>query len=200
MNRRCTLATLYYHVEADYYSDYGVTMNPDLPDDVSFVKGEIITVQLPDPMEFEVNFPSDKDVPHFIGFNSLPVLSELLLKTIMSCGVDNFQTFPAILKNPETGKFWKGFFALNVIGILAAADPVKSESDIIMEGDPDGVDVPLVGFNTIVLDKSKTYDMLMFRLAESPSTLLIHDTVYNHIVANKPATGWNFIATEVDAV
>jgi hypothetical protein len=69
-----------------------------------------------------------------------------------------------------------------------------------MRGDAGGVGSPLLALNKLVLDKSKTHEFLMFRLAESPSTLLIHDCVNRHIDANDPPDGWGFDATEIKAV
>ena len=189
---------LYHKIEADNYSDYGVTKNPRFPMGVSFMSGVKITESLSDPLIFEVDNPSQDELPHLLG-DTIPIVSDHLLQTLKDCGVDNFQVFPAVLRNPELGVEWKGYWAFNVIGLLAAANLGESEGDTIMEGDPGGVEVPLIGFLNVVLDKDKTCDMSMFRLAESPDIILIHHKIATHIVENRPPNGWGIDLTEVES-
>lgn len=193
------MAILYHQIKPDIYLDYGVTQNPELPDEVSFIAGRIIGEPLSEPLVFEVDFPSDVEIPHFIG-DYIPVFSDFLVKILRSGGVDNFQVFPALLQNPETGQEWSGFWAFNAIGLVPAANRELSEGTILMEGDEEGVEIPLIAFNKIVLDKAKTYGFLMFRLAESPKTLIIHHKIEEHIDANRPPNGWNFMATDIETV
>lgn len=193
------MPTLYHHIEPDNFAKFGVTENPSLPDEVSFIDGQPMNISLPNPLVFMVNYPARSEPPHLLG-DTIPVFSALLVETLKAAGVDNFEVFPAVLKNPKTGKEWNGYFAFNALGIMAAANLSESKYDTLMKGDPEGVETPLVGFHTIVLDKAKVQDLLMLRLAESPEVLLVHDTVMNQIVANRPASGWGFDATEVDVV
>lgn len=188
----------YHKIAENRFSDYGVNKNPQIPD-VSFIEGVVIKAKLPNPLIFEVDYPSQSEVPHLIS-NTIPICSDHLVKTLRSAGVDNFQVFAAVLRNPKIKTEWTGYWAFNAIGMLAAANLEKSEYDTIMEEDPEGGDVPLVGFLNIVLDKRKAKNKSMFRLAESPATLLVHDLVLKHMVANRPPDGWGIDATEVEAV
>lgn len=193
------MSILYHRIKGSRLSDYGVRKDPKLPPDVSFIEGVMITEPLPNPMIFEVNHPSQDKLPHLFN-TTIPVISDYLVKTLRSGGVDNFQVFPAVLRNSKIGVAWRGYWAFNVIGMLAAANLEKSEYDTIMEDDPEGVDVPLVGFLTIVLNKKKTHHEAMFRMAESPDTLLIHDRILKHMIANRPPDGWGVDATEIEAI
>jgi len=193
------MAHLYHQITTDNYLDYGVTKNPKLPGGVSFLAGAQIQGPLPSPLVFQVDFPTRQDVPHLLG-DSIPIVSDYLSKTLRGCGVDNFQLFPAVLRNPKTRIEWDGFWAFNAIGLVAAAKMDKSKSDLLMEGDPEGVDVPLRAFTDLVLDAKKTRGLLMFRLAEAPPTLLIEDRVNKYIDAHDPPDGWGFDAIEVPAV
>lgn len=187
----------YHHIEPDNYADYGITKKPKLG--VSFIRGVPITTPLPNPLVFEIDYPDGSVLPHFLG-DTIPVFSDRLVQTLRSAGVDNFQVFSAILRNPTTGIEWTDYWAFNAVGLVAAAKLEESDFDTLMGDDPEGVDVPLLAFNNLVLDKKKTRKLLMFRLTQSPSTLLIHDKVNIHIDANRPPEGWNFDATAIDTV
>jgi hypothetical protein len=193
------MAALYYQISPSTLSDYSVTDEPELPGDIEFIDGTKIDEPLPNPLEFTVDYPSRGELPHFVGM-TIPVMSDSLVKVFRSAGVENFQTFPAVLRNPEIGEEWGGYWAFNVIGLIAAANLEKSKADTIMEGDSEGVAVPLLGFHTLVLDKKKTRNSAMFRLAESSSILLVHDRVLAHIKKNRPKNGWGFEATEIETV
>jgi len=193
------MTVLYHQIEPDNYSDYSVTKKPKLPDGVSFIKGVLINEALPAPLIFEVDYPTRDDVPHFLG-DTIPIFSGYLVQTLKAAGVDNFQVFPAVLRNPKSNAEWTDFWAFNAIGLIAAANIDESEYDTLMEGDAEGVEVPLLAFDEIVLEKKKTHDQSMFRLAESPSVLLIHDRINRYVDAHDPPDGWGFDATEIEAV
>lgn len=193
------MVALYHQISPSTLSDYSVTDEPDLPGEIEFIDGTRIDESLPNPLEFAVDYPSREELPHFVGM-TIPVMSDSLVKVIRSAGVDNFQVFPAVLRNPEIGEEWDGYWAVNVIGLIAAANLDKSKADTIMEGDSEGVGVPLLGFHTLVLDKKKTRNSAMFRLAESSDILLVHDRVLAHIKKNRPKNGWGFEATEIETV
>ena len=190
------MAILYYKITSDIYSDFGVTRNPTLPPSASFILGARIFDPLPTPMAFEVNYP---DQPRHLVGDSIVVISELLIRALQSIGVDNFEAFPAILRNPTTGAEWTDYWAFNVLGLVAAAHG-SSSADTLIPGNTEGVSTPLLGFRTLILDKKKTRDLSMFRLAESPSTLLVHKRVREALRAKKPQGGWGFSSVEIDCV
>jgi hypothetical protein len=193
------MADLYHQITPDNYLDFGVTKNPKLPDHVSFLTGALITRALAKPLVFQVDFPSRDEVPHLIG-DRIPVASDYLVKTLQGCGVDNFQVFPAVLRNPKTHADWDGFCAFNALGLVAAAKLDRSRSDVIMEADPEGAEPALRAITDLTLDARKTRGLLMFRLAEDPTILLIHDRVNRYIDQHDPPDGWGFDAVEVPAV
>lgn len=191
------MAILYHYIDASTLSDYTVTKEPQLPNDIEFIDGERIEQKLPNPLVFEVNYPSKEKLPHFVGM-TIPVLSTLLVDTLRSAGVENFQVVPAVLRNPKINAEWGGYWAFNVIGLIAAANLELSEMDTIEEDDAE--DVPLMAFQVLVLDKSETRNASMFRLAENPGMLLIHDRVLQHLIKHRPANGWGFVGTEIETV
>lgn len=188
--------TAYYELEPHYLEDYGIRENPDLDIDDSFCDGKWLAGPLPE-MRFRGNFPTGYKLPHLTG-NIVPLVSEQLLQAFRDVGVDNFQSFPAIIVNPETGEEWRSHSAFNVLGILRAADMGASEFDELMGGDPSGSIPPLVAFNRLVIDGTKTHGLMLFRLEESPSTMIVHETVVNHLKANRPSAGWKIDVTKLN--
>lgn len=189
---------LYHHIDSSNSSDYSVTAEPQLPEGVQFIYGRAMTSAVPEPLVFEVDFPSRDALPHFIG-DTLPLFSTRLVDTFRSAGVENFQVFPAVLRNPALGADWDGYWVFNVIGLVAAADLDRSNADTLMAGGPKGAPA-LLAFHELVLDHQKTRNVAMFRLAESPDMLLIHDRVLTHIRNHRPENGWGFEATEIETI
>lgn len=192
------MAILYHHIAASKSAGYSVTAEPALPDGGQFVYGRAMAASVPDPLVFEVSYPSRDELPHFIA-RTLPVFSTRLVDTFRSAGVENFQVFPAVLRNAELGVEWDEYWVFNVIGLIAAADLERSNADTLMEGGSKGAPA-LLAFHELVLDQSKTRNVLMFRLAESPHMLLVHDRVLAHIKNRRPESGWGFEATEIETI
>jgi hypothetical protein len=186
--------TPYYRVEPGIHDFYGIIGRAPVSDEVSFLAGHTISVQLSSPLVFEVNHPPGEAPRHFLG-SEIPVVSDLLLTAIEAAGVDNFQVFPAVLHNLDTGGKWTGYRALNVLGILDAADLQSSKYDEIVPGS-EGLP-PLVDFEKLVINSSKTRDLLLFRLVHNPSMMFIHGNVRDHLRQHKPPEGWGITTFEV---
>ena len=72
----------------------------------------------------------------------------------------------AELTDPDTGEVHTNFKAVNILGLVAAADMAKSEAIV-----HDGIPLVDVSFNKLVLDPTKTHDFLLFRSAENNGTI-----------------------------
>jgi hypothetical protein len=178
--------------------DYGLTGGPTLPD------GSVLAGRLTDADElpellYEINVPDDQLCPHFMTGEAV-IVSKQFIDVLLGIGVQNFQSFPAVLINPETGKKRGNYFLFNVLGLIKAADLSQSSFDMLMEGDPNGVEVPLVAFNHLVLDEKKIRSLKMFRLAEDPTSLIIDETVVNSLKQHRPEGGWGVIFEAVDTL
>jgi len=191
------MATSFHCIEPDNEADYGITRNPAVS--VSFFTGKAIASSLPEPLVFQVDHPLDVAPPHFLG-DRIPVCSRLLLGVLEAARVGDIQSFPAVLENPAAGARWTDYVAINVIGLRAAARLDQSTFDTLMGGDAQSGIPPLLAFHELVLDAAKLEGCLLCRLAESPSTLLIHDSVNAYIDAHAPPDGWGFDTIEVKAV
>lgn len=99
-------------------------------------------------------------------------MSERFYSALIATGVDNVDVYPAVIKS-KTGKVeYPGFYAYNVLGLVSAADPLKTE---YAANNPSR----LIDANIerLVIDPARTLDLLLFRLAESVDVILVHGKV-----------------------
>lgn len=186
--------TSYYRVEPDIHDLRGISGYPQMSDDVSFLAGVPISVSLGKPLVFNVNHPPGERPRHLLGMQ-IPVVSELLLQAMTAAGVDNFQAFPAVLRNTDTGAQWDGYFAFNVIGLLDAMDLRASKYTEIMPGNDQ---IPaLLDFEKLAIDGSKTRNLLLFRLLQNPGAMLVHHKVRDQLRQQKPPEGWGITTFEI---
>lgn len=183
----------YYILTEDEYLDYGIQGYGNPQTEISFLTGKKIEQEVP-LLIFEVDFPSGFSLPHlFTGGTSL--VSQEMVHLLEKAGVKNIQTFPVVLHNPTTEESWNDYVILNILGLVEAADLESSEYDVIMEGDEHNL--PLLAFNSVCLLRAKLNDLLLFRMAESPATIIIHRKISDLLMSNKPEGGWGIMLTEV---
>jgi len=110
-------------------------------------------------------------VPHDFQDDVVPLMSARMKEAIESAGVDNIKFLGVTLRNPATEETYD-YFAFNLIGLVSAADFSQSQ---ITSHDGDFVGDSQV--HNLVLDESKTRGLLMFRMKEKFSTILVHRKV-----------------------
>lgn len=74
--------------------------------------------------------------------------------------------------DPRPGAVFTGYKAVNVLGLVAAADLGRSQATV-----HDGVALADVDFDHLALDDSRTHGLRMFRLAESTNAIVVHESV-----------------------
>jgi hypothetical protein len=140
------------------------------------------------PFEFSIDVDRDEEgnleEARMFAFNTEPCLMHVrLLEVLRSVGVDNIQAFPAILRDSSTGQEYADYVAANIIGLVSCANIASSSSS------------PLAGgrfFHKLVIDPDRAEGLLLFRLAESKSDVIIHEKVARAI----RAAGFNEIVLE----
>jgi hypothetical protein len=108
------------------------------------------------------------------------VFSKPMVAALESAGVDNLEVFPAILRDPESGAEYRDYFAVNIVGLVAAADLGQSEYEA-----PSGTPIVDVDFDSLVIDEKRAGDLLMFRLAECITAIIIHERIKQALEAAK---------------
>ena len=148
----------------------------------------------PAPLIFTVEAGARGAAPaHWTG-DRVPLVSDRLLAALRRAGVDNLQIFPALVRTGAGGEPRPGHCVLNVIGLVDGADPAASIGTVLAEDDPGP---RRVEYSHLVLSRARTRDLPLFRLADSPDMLLIHDRVLRVLAADVPDEGWGFIPVEI---
>ncbi|WP_437833865.1 imm11 family protein [Sorangium sp. So ce1153] len=108
-----------------------------------------------------------------------PVLmAKRLIAALEEVGVDNLDTYPVMIRSTKGAPDCHDYLAVNIIGAMDAADMEKS---IVLDA-PDGPMITVI-FESLVIDEQKAAGHLLFRLAQSASTVLVHEKVASHLRA-----------------
>jgi hypothetical protein len=87
-------------------------------------------------------------------------------------GIDNLQTYPAVIEDPADGRVIEDYALLNVIGSVACANMRRSQF-ATLGPDMNVIDEP-------VLDSQRVPDLDLFLLAEDTDKMLISERVYEY--------------------
>lgn len=134
----------------------------------NWLLGRPFKVPPPSPLEIEVD--DGAMVPMFDS--GVLLFSDAMLKVLQSVGVDNLDVYPAVLVNKGSGARHENYKAINILGLVAAAD--LSRSKCVSHTSTGLIDTD---FDSLVIDESKAHGFLMFRLAEAVNGIVIHDRV-----------------------
>jgi hypothetical protein len=138
------------------------------------------------PHEGDVPTPIMIDFEPFRGYEGppvelrdvcIPIMSKRLGEALVEVGVDNVEFFDAILVNTVTRERYH-YWAFKVVGLVAAADLGQSDWESY-----DGKPIGDVSFEKLVIDESRIAGLLMFRLAENFSALMVHEKVREHVLS-----------------
>jgi hypothetical protein len=101
-----------------------------------------------------------------------PVMRDDLIQVLTSSGVNNIQYFDAILVDPESGTEYTNYKAFNIVGLVSAVDMKNSELMGTSESTIGDLD-----FHSLVIDEMRTSGLMLFRLAENISAIIVHENV-----------------------
>jgi len=104
--------------------------------------------------------------------DSIPIFSKKLIESLGKSGVDNLQTFPINITARDGEVINEEYLAVNILGCIQCADMELSEYT-----DRAGEGLLAVNFRKLVIDDKKARGQLMFRLAESASSIIIHESI-----------------------
>ena len=155
-------------------------------------KSEII----PNPIKFTLkpqsSWASDHG-PHMPSFleAAAPLFRDDLIAALLACGVDNLVPYPVAITDPDNGQVHTNYKAVNILGLIAAADMEKSNATV----NPNGPPLIDVDFDGLVIDEEKSQGQYFFRLAESTNAIIVHEQVKKCLLA-KGFTDLEFHETE----
>lgn len=167
------------------YPSVSIDVEPDLPGG-PWYRGEPLRFDIPDTLQYTLDVKKpwyDEDDEEWVTPPSRPktlydaeaftVMRIDLLQVLQSVGVDNLEIFPAVLIDEVNNKTYDNYVAFNVIGLVSAADLDKSE---LMPHSP-GVSMLGTDFHSLVIDGEKARGLLLFRLAENCSAIVVHHSI-----------------------
>ena len=141
----------------------------------SWITGSPHRNPIPTPIEVELNPEFGTELlDSYHEF--IPIWSDRLIEILRGRGVDTFDTYNAIIRDPRTGLVASNYKAVNVLGSVNCVDMARSTFD-------PGSEMGAREFSKLVIDPSKAHDLKMFRLSERPTVLIIDDDVRRAVEA-----------------
>jgi len=168
---------MYFKLSYDYPMDddggyYMPKDGIDFPGIESWSLGRPFDTPPPDPIRIELVPVTDftgEPAPMFDRYMCL--MGEAMVGALRRCGVDNIDTYPAILVDSVNHREFE-YLAINILGLIAAADLSKSQWSNF-----DGAARIDTHFDALAVDPDKARGQLMFRLAEDTGTIVVHAKV-----------------------
>lgn len=108
-----------------------------------------------------------------------PVMRKDLIDALSDAGVDNIQYFAAVLRDPKRKREYSNYKAFNIVGLVACADmdaskPKRSNR----KSKNDNTEADVHWFDSLVIDEKRVPEgVLMFRLAENISAIIVHKKI-----------------------
>jgi hypothetical protein len=144
--------------------------------------GKPLKIAVPNPLRYLLE--SDREDPGMLKAlydeQAIPLMRADLVEALAAAGVNNLELFPAVIEDPMNGERHTNYQAFNVLGLVAAADLAASRTMGTGSSTRLGTD-----FDSLVLDEGKARDLLLFRLAESCSAIVVHERVKLEIERRK---------------
>ena len=131
---------------------------------------------IPNPIEIDFDvFRGYVGPPKEFEDLGISIMSQRLHDVLISEGVDNIEFFPAVLTNTSTDEKFK-YYAYKLVGIISLMNKSRSEYETYRNTEP-------VSIHKFVADESKAHGLLMFRMAESITAIVVHESVKKAIEA-----------------
>jgi hypothetical protein len=150
---------------------------PPIPGVPSWSLGRPFPAAIPEPVVIELLETHTDRMREMDNTDGL-VMTRRLLHALGDAGVDNLDAYAAVLVHPTRGSRNTDYVIANVIGLVSAADLQASRVVGRTQGDLLDVD-----FEGVTIDSRKAGGLLMFRLAENTSAIVVHDRVRRHLLA-----------------
>ena len=149
---------------------------------VSWWSGAKILNNLPEPLEFTLKAYKPHSADHAqympaILYSNPPLFRDDFICAILEFGVNNIDVYNVAISDPDDGAVYSNYKAVNIIGLIPAADMVLSAATV-----HDGIPLIDVDFDGLVIDERKALGMMIFRLAESTKAIIIHQNLRDYLL------------------
>jgi len=168
---------MYYRLSTDGMDTVYTGKEPGCNSHVGLAMGrawDVAKDEIDLPYRFEMSVAEGQTPKLYGWYPGSDLMQQRLVDVLRSAGVDNLQTFPAVIKREDNGEDVPGYVVVNIVGRISCA--VLGQSDTSPLAD-------VYYFNDLTIDPRRTQGMLMFRLDESPMVVLVHEKVAKAIEA-----------------
>jgi hypothetical protein len=166
----------YYILDCEAHPYNRVAGYPDVRP-ANWMGGRRFENAIPEPLVFELD-PDHPGVMRELYVSRIPLMRDDLVAALREAGVDNLDTYAALVRDPSTGEEHNNYKAVNIVGAIACLD--RDRSAMIPGMESDMIDA---GMESVVIDEAKAGDALFFRLAESVNAIVVHERVKNLLQA-----------------
>jgi hypothetical protein len=140
------------------------------------------------------NLCFESETPHALPFPDFslsdlgcPIMSERLRRVLEEYKVDNIRYHPATIVEYGGSTRRPGYLAANVLGLVSCMDRERSEYKAVRG--------KVFSVHKLVLDESRAMNLPLFRLAELPRALIVHERLGQHLLASG-LTGSQLVPSE----
>jgi len=159
-----------------------ISREPDLPTGHdNWRSGRRNSLEIQQPLKYEIHEADEGAMIPFYNELGVPLISDELATALQSAGVNNLELYDAVISEVRTGTQYENYKAMNIVGLVRAADESSELKSLGLGGNE-----PLLSswIDYLVVSEEKAKGLLMFRLAESVSTILIHKSVQAQLEAS----------------
>jgi hypothetical protein len=158
---------------------------------VNFVVGRRFTVDVPE-LEIDIDRESHGKLTDDLVIQKRRCVlhSNRLINVLQSAGVDNIDYYPCRISDEATGKVYRSHQAVNILDMVFCLDRDNSKLTIDEE-EPNEIWY----IDNLKLLEDRLGDVLMFRLGERPSIVIVHEKV-KEAVEKAGITGVVFLPAE----
>src|SRR5207302_11238489 len=110
--------------------------------------------------------------PLHLNANDSMIMQKSMLAALREACVDNLDAYETVIRHPKTAFVTHDYVACNLIGLVSAVNIARSKvvggsSDHLLDTDFDG----------LVIDETRARGLLMFRLAENTTGVVVHEKI-----------------------
>lgn len=149
------------YMAADPQQNSHVELGMGIPWDVADDDIEI-------PYRYEMRVVAGQEPRLYAWYPGSDLMQQALVDVLQQAGVDNLQTFPAIVRRQDTNEEVPGYVVVNVVGRVSCADMSHSDASPLAD---------VHYFHKLTVDPDRVRGLLMFRVDESPMLVLVHERI-----------------------
>ena len=178
----------YFMLDADHPDDIMLLRPLQAIGGISWESGRRFTGAVPQPLYVNIVEGYEVDTVPPIYTSRVPMMRDDLLACFIENGVDNIDSYPIVITNRVTGEEIAGYSAINIIGLVRAADVTQT---VFSPNNPSRlIDADI---DALTIDSSRASGLLLFRLAEAVTGVVVHEKIKDAVGATGAFPDLRFI-------